>query len=156
MKYDQWPTPWGEVVAVVSDKGLVALGFQQGAQPLTIEAHWQRCPQALQPVRTQFEEYVQGRRQRFDLPLDMRGTAFQQQVWQALVEIPYGETCAYSEIAERIERPKSVRAVGAANGRNPVAVVVPCHRVIGKDGSLTGYAGGVALKQALLEHERQD
>ncbi|WP_028111489.1 methylated-DNA--[protein]-cysteine S-methyltransferase [Ferrimonas kyonanensis] len=153
MKYDQWASPWGEVLAVVSDQGLVALGFQQGAQPLTIETHWQRCPQALQSVRTQFEEYAQGRRHQFDLPLDMRGTAFQQQVWQALMTIPYGETCAYSDIAERIGRPKSVRAVGAANGRNPVAVVVPCHRVIGKDGSLTGYAGGVELKLALLDHE---
>ena len=110
---------------------------------------------ALAPYAEQFTAYFDGRLQRFDLPLAARGTKFQQQVWQALAQIPYGETRSYTDIALVIDKPKAMRAVGAANGRNPLAIIVPCHRVIGRDGTLTGYAGGLAIKQFLLKHEQE-
>ena len=102
---------------------------------------------------SQLRAYLAGRLWRFDLPLDMHGTPFQLRVWTALLEIPYGETWSYRRLAERIESPAAVRSVGAANGANPVAIVVPCHRVIGANGKLTGYGGGLSLKQQLLELE---
>jgi methylated-DNA-[protein]-cysteine S-methyltransferase len=105
------------------------------------------------PAKRQLREYFAGHRKVFDLPLAPRGTPFQQEVWRALRKIPFGRTSSYSAIAERIGRPKAVRAVGAANGKNPIVIVVPCHRVIGRDGSLTGYAGGVERKQRLLALE---
>ena len=101
----------------------------------------------------QLREYFEGRRKVFDLKLDFSGTEFQQKVWSALLTIPYGETRSYAQIAKQIGRPDAVRAVGAANGRNPISLIVPCHRVIGSDGSLTGYAGGLPAKRALLELE---
>jgi methylated-DNA-[protein]-cysteine S-methyltransferase len=104
-------------------------------------------------ARTQLEEYFVGRRQRFDLPLAASGTPFQQSVWQALAAIPWGEVRSYRDIACAIGKPKAVRAVGAANGRNPLPIVVPCHRVIGADGSLTGFGGGLPLKVQLLTLE---
>jgi methylated-DNA-[protein]-cysteine S-methyltransferase len=101
----------------------------------------------------QLQEYFAGNRRDFDLPLRLSGTEFQQRVWRALTEIPYGETWSYGELAKRIGNPNASRAVGLANGRNPIAILVPCHRVIGADGSLTGYGGGVSRKQWLLAHE---
>ncbi|HEY4188648.1 MAG TPA: methylated-DNA--[protein]-cysteine S-methyltransferase [Polyangia bacterium] len=101
----------------------------------------------------QLEEYFAGARATFDLPLRLEGTAFQQRVWQALLTIPFGETRSYAEQARAIGRPTATRAVGAANGRNPISIIVPCHRVIGSDGSLTGYAGGEPTKRWLLTHE---
>lgn len=101
----------------------------------------------------QLAEYFAGQRRHFDLPLALRGTAFQERVWQALTEIPYGATWSYGRLAERIGNPRAVRAVGLANGRNPISILVPCHRVIGADGSLTGYGGGLERKQWLLAHE---
>jgi methylated-DNA-[protein]-cysteine S-methyltransferase len=99
-------------------------------------------------------EYFNGKRKKFDLPLTMRGTDFQKTVWKALQDIPAGETQSYSDIAARIGRPRACRAVGMANNRNPIAIIVPCHRVIGRDGSLTGYAGGLDLKRYLLNLEK--
>ena len=104
----------------------------------------------------QIAEYLDGRRREFDLPLDVRGTDFQRRVWAAVAAIPYGETRTYAEIARAMGRPAAVRAVGAANGANPLPLVVPCHRVIGSDGSLTGYGGGLAVKQKLLEMEKRE
>lgn len=101
----------------------------------------------------QLTEYFDGRRDTFDLPLRLHGTAFQQRVWAALSEIPAGQTWTYGQLAEHIGRPTASRAVGLANGKNPISVIVPCHRVVGSDGSLTGYGGGLARKQALLRHE---
>jgi len=106
----------------------------------------------LEAVR-QLEEYFAGKRRDFDLPLRLNGTEFQQRVWRALTEIPYGETWSYGELATRIGNPNASRAVGLANGRNPISILVPCHRVIGADGSLTGYGGGLQRKQWLLAHE---
>jgi len=102
----------------------------------------------------QLEEYFAGTRRDFDLPLHLQGTQFQQRVWRALTEIPYGATWSYGELAKRIGNPNASRAVGLANGRNPISILVPCHRVIGADGSLTGYGGGLQRKQWLLAHER--
>ena len=101
----------------------------------------------------QVEAYLQGRLQVFDLPLDLSGTPFQQSVWQALLTVPFGRTASYQQIADTIGNPKAVRAVGAANGRNPVSIIVPCHRIIGKNGGLTGYGGGIWRKEWLLRHE---
>src|SRR5579859_827445 len=112
-------------------------------------------PEALDSYKKQVLEYLQGKRTTFTFPLDFRGTAFQVSVWRALTRIPYGETRSYSEIALVVQRPTAIRAVGAANGANPIPIVVPCHRVIGADGSLTGFASGLARKQWLLDHERR-
>ena len=118
-----------------------------GAQ-LVESAEW------MKPYTQQLTEYLHGERRAFTLPLDLRGTPFQVAVWNALCRIPYGETRSYAEIAQAVDRVKAVRAVGAANGANPIAVIVPCHRVIGKDGSLTGYAGGgLSVKAELLQIE---
>jgi methylated-DNA-[protein]-cysteine S-methyltransferase len=104
-------------------------------------------------VVRQLQEYFAGKRRKFELPLRMQGTAFQQRVWRELIEIPYGETWSYGQLAKRIGNPSASRAVGLANGRNPIAVIVPCHRVIGADGSLTGFGGGLPRKRWLLTHE---
>jgi methylated-DNA-[protein]-cysteine S-methyltransferase len=106
-------------------------------------------------VAAQLEQYFAGERTTFDLELDLRGTEFERRVWDEVRAIPYGCTATYAEIALRVGRPNACRAVGRANGRNPIAVIVPCHRVVGSDGSLTGYAGGVATKRALLDLERR-
>jgi methylated-DNA-[protein]-cysteine S-methyltransferase len=103
---------------------------------------------------TQLEEYFDGSRRSFDLPLDLRGTEFQVEAWNALAEIPYGRTASYGQQAASIGRPKAVRAIGGANGRNPVAIVLPCHRIVGADGSLTGFGGGIEVKKWLLDHEQ--
>lgn len=105
-------------------------------------------------IQKQLTEYEKGIRKSFDLPLHLKGTEFQKQVWNALLEIPYGETRSYQEIAIRIGKPKALRAVGGACNRNPIGIIVPCHRVIGKNGSLTGYAGGLSYKELLLNHEK--
>jgi methylated-DNA-[protein]-cysteine S-methyltransferase len=110
-------------------------------------------PEYVRSYTQQLLEYLQGERKTFDVMLDMRGTPFQLSVWNALMRIPYGKTCSYAQIAEEIHKPKAVRAVGAANGANPVPIIVPCHRVIGKDGTLTGYGGGLDVKEELLRLE---
>ncbi|MGH9061287.1 MAG: methylated-DNA--[protein]-cysteine S-methyltransferase, partial [Acidimicrobiales bacterium] len=115
---------------------------------------WERDDSCFGEAVAQLDAYFAGTLTRFDLPLRMQGTAFQRQVWSALCEIPYGQTWSYGQLADRIGNSKACRAVGLANGRNPVSIVVPCHRVIGADGSLTGYGGGVDRKAWLLGHER--
>jgi methylated-DNA-[protein]-cysteine S-methyltransferase len=107
----------------------------------------------LSETARQLDEYFTGKRQEFDLPLRLQGTSFQQRVWQVLTEIPYGKTWSYGELARHLDNPNASRAVGLANGRNPISILVPCHRVIGADGSLTGYGGGLERKQWLLAHE---
>lgn len=154
MYYDEWATPLGRVLAVATDKGLAQFGLQDSKRPLEKASNWQRAPAKLAEVKRQFAEYCAGKRQEFDLRLDMHGTEFQRQVWRALQRVPYGKTASYLDIANAIKNPKAVRAVGAANGKNPVWVIVPCHRVIGKDGSLIGYGGGLPLKKRLLALEQ--
>ncbi|MCL2393431.1 MAG: methylated-DNA--[protein]-cysteine S-methyltransferase [Acidimicrobiaceae bacterium] len=116
---------------------------------------WVQSDAAMRGAREQLEEYFAGSRTGFDLPIDPAGTPFQEQVWAALREIPYGHTLGYGELARRIGRPNAARAVGAANGRNPIFIVIPCHRVIGANGSLTGFGWGTDCKSWLLDHERQ-
>lgn len=111
---------------------------------------------ALDAAKAQLEEYFAGTRRRFEIPLELSGTSFQMKCWRALMEIPYGESRCYSEIARRIGSPGAARAVGMANHVNPIPIIVPCHRVIGRDGSLTGYAGGLEMKKWLLEHEKHN
>ena len=108
----------------------------------------------LRPYSVELSEYLQGQRQHFSLPVALEGTSFQKEVWDALCAIPYGKTCSYSDIANHIQRPAAVRAVGTAIGANPLLITVPCHRVIGKNGTLTGYRGGLEMKTKLLELER--
>ncbi|WP_166242645.1 methylated-DNA--[protein]-cysteine S-methyltransferase [Paenibacillus turpanensis] len=114
-----------------------------------------RDEEKLAPYLAELREYIAGERISFTAPLDLRGTAFQRKVWEQLREIPYGATCSYADIALAIGSPKAVRAVGGANGRNPVPIIVPCHRVIGKNGTLTGYSGGLHFKERLLKLERE-
>ncbi|MDO4573105.1 MAG: methylated-DNA--[protein]-cysteine S-methyltransferase [Clostridia bacterium] len=109
----------------------------------------------LREARTQLEEYFDGRRLEFDLPLAPQGSEFQRRVWRALLDIPYGQTRSYADIARQIGQPRAARAVGMANHRNPLPILIPCHRVVGQDGALTGYAGGLAVKEALLRLERR-
>jgi len=149
-------TPVGELTLIASDKGLAAVLWEnEGSQrvPLTPLSH-----NALHPVlceaERQLQEYFAGTRQRFTLSYDPSGTPFQQKVWAALLTIPFGETRSYRQIAEQIGHPKAVRAVGAANGKNPLSIMAPCHRVIGSNGKLTGFAGGLPVKAFLLELER--
>ncbi len=143
-------TPIGKLTLVTTGKGLSAVSFGANIPPNGILDE-----QANRVYIDQLSEYFAGKRKDFDLPLDLNGTPFQLSVWRALLNIPYGETRTYGEIARSLGKPQAARAVGMANHDNPVAVVVPCHRVVGHDGSLTGYAGGLHLKRALLALERQ-
>jgi methylated-DNA-[protein]-cysteine S-methyltransferase len=146
-------SPYGVLCLVGSAAGLTRVDFQGGDRPVQLEPAWQENAGMLDHARQQLHEYFQGQRQQFSLPLAPHGTPFQQRVWQALQRIPFGTTLTYRELARRLDRPEAARAVGHANGRNPIAIVIPCHRLIGSDGHLRGYAGGLALKRRLLEHE---
>lgn len=138
-----------------SAKGLMLLEFDRGQPPPlpTLAAIWELSDAELAPYRDQLEEFFAGERREFSFPLDLRGTDFQVQCWRALLQIPYGETRTYADIARAVKRPQAFRAVGMANNRNPIAIVVPCHRVIASDGTLCGYGGGLEVKRKLLELE---
>ena len=153
MLYTTIDSPIGELMLVGDGDTLHHLSMQGGRRPLRHDPAWTRDDRAFAAVSQQLEEYFTGARRTFDVPLSLTGNPFEQRVWQALREIPYGETTSYGEIARRIGSPDAPRAVGLANGRNPVAVIVPCHRVIGADGSLTGYGGGLERKRLLLDLE---
>lgn len=147
-------TPLGPMLAVASARGLAGLWFEeQRHHPGPIDAPIDADHRWLALTATQLNAYFDGRRQRFDIPLDAAGTPFQQAVWCALLALPLAATSSYGAIAQAIGKPAAVRAVGAAVGRNPVSIIVPCHRVLGRDGSLTGYAGGLDRKTALLQFE---
>ena len=151
--YTRVDSPIGELLLAGEGRSLSLLHMMEGRHPVRIGSGWRRDDDAFAGARAQLGEYFEGRRTSFDVPLALDGTPFQLRVWRALLEIPYGETTSYGELARRIESPRAVRAVGLANGRNPVAVIVPCHRVIGADGTLTGYGGGLERKRLLLELE---
>lgn len=155
-------SPVGKLTLVANARALVAILWENdrpervtvlrgGAHPETDRAH-----PILRETARQLDQYFGGKRTEFDLPLDPVGTEFQKKAWNALRRIPFGETRSYGDQAKRIGSPKAFRAVGAANGRNPISIVIPCHRVIGANGSLTGFAGGEAVKRALLDLERRD
>ena len=149
------PSPVGELTLIASDRGLAAILWPDDDPrrvPLDEPFHDDAHPILLDTER-QLNEYFAGSRTSFDLPLDMRGTEFQRSVWHALTTIPYGETRSYLDLAKQLGNPAATRAVGAANGRNPVSIVVPCHRVIGSSGKLTGFAGGLTAKAHLLSLE---
>lgn len=150
-------SPIGRLLLAASADGLCALQFEENRHPIKRSPLWQDVGDAphavLDATQTQLAEYFARERQVFELPLAPEGTPFQQAVWRALRSIPYGRTCNYGDIARQIEQPSAVRAVGAANGRNPIAIVVPCHRVIGANGSLVGFGGGLPVKRALLALE---
>ncbi len=151
--YTRMDSPIGELLLAGDGLALSLLHMMEGRHPVRIGSEWRRDDDAFAGARAQLGEYFEGRRTSFDVPLALDGTPFQLRVWRALLEIPYGETTSYGELARRIESPRAVRAVGLANGRNPIAVIVPCHRVIGADGTLTGYGGGLERKRLLLELE---
>ncbi len=152
--YTEMPSPLGAVTIQSNAEGLLGIWFETcTTKPSELGRRDDQHPILRQAV-TQLDEYFSGLRNEFDLPLAATGTDFQNQVWHALTTIPYGETWSYQDLANAIGNPKAVRAVGLANGKNPISIVVPCHRVIGKSGKLTGYAGGVERKQRLLALEQ--
>ncbi|HEX2468301.1 MAG TPA: methylated-DNA--[protein]-cysteine S-methyltransferase [Solirubrobacterales bacterium] len=149
-----YESPIGELLLVGDGEALCGLYMQEGRRPMRVAASWQRADESFAEARRQLDEYFAGERVEFDLALAAMGSEFERRVWSALQDIPYGETASYGEVAERVGAPGAARAVGLANGRNPISIVVPCHRVIGADGSLTGYGGGVERKRFLLELEQ--
>ncbi|TAL65888.1 MAG: methylated-DNA--[protein]-cysteine S-methyltransferase [Legionella sp.] len=156
--YHSMPSPIGDLKLIASDQGLQAILWEND-NPARVPNHSPQEKQnhpVLLEVAQQLKEYFAGQRQHFSLPLDFHGTEFQKKVWQALLTIPYGETRSYGQIAQQIGNPKSMRAVGAANGKNPISIITPCHRVIGANGQLVGFAGGLKIKSYLLELEAKN
>ena len=151
--YRRIDSPVGTLTVAASDAGLHAIEFPSNRHPQRREGWREGDHPLLQRAQAQLGEYFAGQRRSFDLPLAPPGTPFQPRVWVALAAIPYGETASYAQLATRVDRPAATRAVGAANGRNPLPIVLPCHRVIGADGSLTGFGGGLPTKRFLLELE---
>jgi len=145
------PSPIGALTLVAELEAVKTIWFP--GSPDQVDPAWSEGSALLRETARQLEQYFAGRRQTFDLPLDPDGTPFQREVWAELTRIPYGTTTSYAELARRIGRPSAVRAVGAANGANPIPIVIPCHRVIGRDGALTGFGGGLDRKRFLLELE---
>ena len=156
MYYCYIDTPIGELLLAGEEDALSMIGFPKGSMRRDPEPDWIYNEKPLAEARRQLHEYFAGERKAFDLPLHLSGTEFQVSVLEALQKIPYGETVSYGEIAKRIGRPKAMRAVGAANGRNPIPIVVPCHRVIGSSGDMTGFGGGIDTKEALLRLEAEN
>lgn len=154
--YTTFLSPLGTMTLQANDNGLLGAWFEtHTTQPEQLGVCWPENPILVATIK-QLEEYFSGSRTEFDVPIAAMGTEFQTQVWQALMTIPYGVTWSYQDIANAIGNPKAVRAVGLANGKNPVSVIVPCHRVVGKSGKLTGYAGGVERKAKLLALEQSE
>lgn len=156
MTYYTWiQSPLGPLLLVGDGRSLIGL-YLKGQKHFPVQTDsWQPSDQAMPfgQTQTQLTEYFAHQRQRFDIPIAAQGTDFQRQVWQLLSQIPFGETVSYGSLAQKMGQPSAARAVGAANGRNPLSIIVPCHRVVAANGKLTGYAGGVDRKQWLLAHE---
>lgn len=153
MKYTYVDSPLGELLLGGAGEALAVIGLPAGKGRRRAEKGWSEDPKAFRDAARQLTQYFLGKRERFELDLAIEGTEFQTEVWRSLARIPYGATWSYGELARRIGRPRAVRAVGLANGANPLPIVLPCHRVIGSDGSLTGYGGGLPAKRLLLELE---
>jgi len=156
MYYCYLATPIGDLLLAGDEEALTLVGFPQGSMRRDPDPDWIYNEKPFAEVRRQLNEYFAGERKDFELPLKLTGTEFQVQVLEELQRIPYGETKSYRDIAESIGRPKAVRAVGAANGRNPIPIIIPCHRVIGSHGELTGFGGGLDTKEALLRLEAEN
>lgn len=154
IRYQYMDSPVEPLLLAADDNGLHLIEFHSPRHPMARLPEWAEGNNAvLDATRAQLDEYFAGTRKDFDLPLAPQGTSFQKNVWQTLATIPYGETISYAQLAQRVGKSTAMRAVGAANGRNPLPIVLPCHRVIGADGSLTGFGGGLPTKQFLLELE---
>ncbi|MBS0213843.1 MAG: methylated-DNA--[protein]-cysteine S-methyltransferase [Proteobacteria bacterium] len=153
MWFDSFQTPIGTLTVAADTVGLRYILFPTNAHDAPGRESWVRNPEPLREARRQLQDYFHGKRRRFDLPLAPVGTPFQIHVWTTLAAIPFGTTWSYRDLAAQVGKPTATRAVGAANGRNPLPIVLPCHRVIGADGSLTGFGGGLPIKRFLLEHE---
>jgi methylated-DNA-[protein]-cysteine S-methyltransferase len=154
ISYTTVHSPVGPLLTAADDEALRLIHFVRDERATPRDADWkERDTPILRETRRQLEEYFAGRRREFHLPLAPGGSSFQQRVWRALLEVPYGTTCSYADLARRLGDLRATRAVGAANGRNPIPIVVPCHRVIGADGSLVGYGGGLDIKRYLLSLE---
>ena len=158
MKYfDYYSSPLGTMLIIEENNVLTHLTLSDNTQVVSnfpADSLQQKSSSVISSAKIQLNEYFKGTRKIFQLPLNPIGTPFQKKVWNVLCTIPFGETRSYKEIALQIENPKGCRAVGMANNRNPIMLIIPCHRVIGTDGSLIGYAGGIEIKKWLLEHER--
>ena len=154
LAYDQFDTPQGTMLITATGKGLAGVYFK-GQKHFPKKRDWERDARhpVLRQAKRELKEYFAGRRQRFDVALDPQGTVFQRSIWKAIARVGFGKTLTYGELAQRAGHPGSARAAGAATGRNPLSVIVPCHRIMGANGSLTGYAGGLSRKRALLELE---
>ena len=153
MWFDEFKTPIGLLQVACDDSGLRYVMFENNKYDAPNRCDWKRDTNITRETREQLLQYFAGDRKTFDLRLNPIGTEFQVQTWNMLAKIPFGETWSYGQLANKIGSPKAVRAVGAANGRNPIPIILPCHRVIGSDGTLTGFGGGLPVKQWLLEHE---
>lgn len=155
IRFDSIASPLGTMLLAAADDALFAIDFTDSRNVAPIGSDWRRDPDypALRGAKAQLNEYFAGARKAFDLPLAARGTPFQRRVWAAIATVPFGSTLSYAELARRAGAPAAVRAAGAATGRNPWAIVVPCHRIVGSGGALTGYAGGLERKRALLALE---
>ncbi|OCH23275.1 methylated-DNA--[protein]-cysteine S-methyltransferase [Aliivibrio logei] len=151
--YTQFDSPIGLITVNGNDDGLLGVWYESHARTLSDFGVQDDEHPILQLTVSQLKEYFNGERREFSIPLAANGTEFQNKVWQALATIPYGETWCYKDLAIAVGNPKASQAVGGANGKNPISIIVPCHRVIGKNGSLTGYAGGLDIKDALLKLE---
>jgi methylated-DNA-[protein]-cysteine S-methyltransferase len=156
MYYCYLNTPIGDLLLAGDDEALSLVGFPKGKMRHDPDTDWIYNEEPFATARRQLQEYFAGERRSFDLALNLSGTEFQLRVLEELQRIPYGETTSYSDIARRIGRPKAMRAVGAANGRNPIPIIIPCHRVIGSGGALTGFGGGLDTKEALLRLEAEN
>lgn len=155
MHYRYLATPIGDLLLAGDETALCVVSFPEGSRRREPEPDWIYSEKPFGAACEQLEAYFEGKLKEFDLPLRPGGTEFQRRVLEELRKIPYGTTCSYGDIARRIGNPKAVRAVGAANGRNPIPIIIPCHRVIGSSGDLTGFGGGLPVKQALLRHEME-
>jgi methylated-DNA-[protein]-cysteine S-methyltransferase len=153
-RYDVVPSPIGSLLLIADKHALVEMCFAGSWKASDIAPDWRRGGDLLAHATAQLAEYFAGERREFELPLAPAGTEFQHRVWHTLRAIPFGSTISYAELARRIGEPTAMRAVGAANGKNPIPVIIPCHRVIGSDGSLIGFGGGLPLKRRLLELEQ--
>lgn len=153
--WHEMPSPVGPLLLVGDGHALAGIGFSSGKGQIQRAPTWKAVPRAFDEVVRQLEQYFAGTRREFDLTLAPAGTPFQLQVWRMLQRIPYGSTWTYRDLARAIGNGGAMRAVGLANGRNPLPIVIPCHRVIGSDGSLTGFGGGLANKRSLLDLERR-
>lgn len=155
MNFTTMDSPLGAILLAGGTDGLQLINFQAGSSPVTISLDWHKNAGMFSEAVAQLGAYFEGALTEFYLTLSPEGTPFYREVWRELERIPYGRTISYGELARRLGKPGAARAVGTANGRNPLPIVIPCHRVIGRDGSLTGYGGGLHIKRALLELERK-